>query len=143
MNTLAKRSLFFAFAALCGTCAGCGDSPPSTSNSGTPPPHGGKLIKLSNGRGYVEVVKKATATSETSVSGEVSFYFYKDTYTPYSPAPGAGTITWNKKSLALAAEGDALVTPPGRPLFANKEVDGLLQVELTGQATTIPLGVRE
>jgi hypothetical protein len=113
------------------------------SNPGTPPPHDGRLIKLANGQGYVEVVKKATTPSDPSVDGEVSFYFYKDTYTPLSPAPTTGTFTTlNKKRLTLKSAGEALVTPPGRPLFAKTDVDGFLEVELGGQSLAVPLALR-
>jgi hypothetical protein len=127
---------------LIGILAGCGEGPPSTSNPGTPPPHGGSLIALPGARGYVEVVKKDAAPAKGSLTGEVSFYFLKDPSTPYSPAPTAGTLTVGNKKIALQSEGDALVTPGGPPLFAKGGLDGTLSVELDGKTTSVPLGVR-
>jgi len=114
-----------------------------TSNPGTPPPHGGNLVKLRGGQGYVEVVKKAIASSKEPTTGEATFYFLKDTTVPYSPAPSSGTLTVGDKKVTLKSEGDALVTPTGPPLFfAKGDVDGTLSVELDGKPINIPLGIR-
>ena len=75
------------------------------------PPHGGNLIPLIGGKGYVEVVKKAVSSGDAPITGEVSFYFLKDMTTPFSPSPSAGTLTMGKNKVALKAEGDALITP--------------------------------
>jgi hypothetical protein len=120
---------------------GCGQGS-LTSNPGTPPPHGGNLVKLPGGQGYLEVVKKAVASSKEPTSGEATFYFLKDMTNPYSPAPSSGTLTVGKKKVTLKSEGDALVTPTGPPLFAKGDVDGTLSVELDGKPINIPLGVR-
>ncbi len=126
-----------------GISLGCGTGPPSTSDPGEPPPHGGVSIKLPGGTGLVEVVKKDSSASSQSISSEVSFYFFKDAYTPYSPTPSAGTLTLaSGKKVALRPEGDALVTPPGPALFKKGDVDGTLIVQLDGVNKTIPLGVR-
>jgi hypothetical protein len=113
-----------------------------TSNPGIPPPHGGNLVKLHGGQGYVEVVKKAVASVKETTSGEATFYFFKDMTVPYSPAPSSGTLTVGKKKMTLKSEGDALVTPSGPPLFAKGDVDGTLSVELDGKSINIPLGIR-
>jgi hypothetical protein len=77
------------------------------------------------------------------VTSEVSFYFFKSAYTPFSPSPSSGTLTLvSGKKVELKPEGDALVTPPGPPLFAKGEVDGTITVDLAGSTKTIPLGVR-
>jgi hypothetical protein len=102
-----------------GMLIGCGGGAPSTSNPGTPPPHGGNLIALPGGKGYVEVVKKGDASAKGPITGEVSFYLLKDPSTPYSPAPTTGTLTFGTKKVALQAQGDALVTPNGPPLFSK------------------------
>jgi len=120
---------------------GCGQGS-LTSNPGTPPPHGGNLVKLRGGQGYVEVVKKAVASSKEPTTGEARFYFLKDMTVPYSPAPSSGTLTVGKKKVTLKSEGDALVTPTGPPLFAKGDVDGTLSVELDGKPINIPLGIR-
>jgi len=119
---------------------GCGGDS-LTSNPGTPPPHGGSIINLPGGKGYVEVVKKDIGSSKNSVTGEVTFYFLKDMSTSYSPAPGTGTLTVGKKKVILNAEGEALVTPNGPPLFAKGDPDGTLSVELDGRTVNVPLGV--
>jgi hypothetical protein len=125
-----------------GILIGCGGVP-STSNPGPPPPHGGTIISLPNGKGFVEVVKKSGTSRAVPTTSEVAFYFFKDTSTPYSPAPTVGTLTVNKnKKVVLKTEGDALVTPPGPPLFENADVDGALSVDLAGGPVTIPLGLR-
>ncbi len=122
---------------------GCGSGPPSRSNPGEPPPHGGVSIKLPGSGGLVEIVKKESSAASQSITSEVSFYFFKDAYTPYSPTPSAGTLTLaSGKKVALKPEGDALVTPPGPALFKKGDVDGTLIVQLDGVNKTIPLGVR-
>jgi hypothetical protein len=133
-----SRTACFLLAAV---LTGCGQGS-LTSNPGTPPPHGGNLVKLPGGQGYVEVVKKAIASSKEPASSEATFYFLKDMTDPYSPAPSSGTLTIGKKKVTLKNEGDALVTPSGPPLFAKGDVDGVLSVELDGKPISIPLGVR-
>jgi hypothetical protein len=100
------------------------------------------LLALPGGKGQVEVVRKEGASGSAPVTAEVSFYFFKDAGTPYTPAPSAGTLTVGKKTVALKPEGDALVTPIAPPLFPKGQLDGDLTIELDGKPTTIPLGVR-
>jgi hypothetical protein len=104
------------------------------------------LVTLPDGNGLVEVVKKEGASGSDSMTSEVAFYFFKSPFKPYSPAPTSGTLEvgQNKKivKVALKAEGEALVTPPGPALFRGGDVDGSLSVELDGKPTTIPLGMR-
>ena len=137
MTRIARAGCF----ALIGMLAGCGGGSP-TANPGTPPPHGGNLIAIPSGKGYVEVVQKVGASGKGPITAEVSFYFLKDPSTPYSPAPTAGTLTIGNKKVALKAQGDALVTPDGPALFPKGGVDGVVSVELDGKPTNIPLGVR-
>ena len=121
---------------------GCESENP-TSNPGTPPPHGGNLVNLAGGKGFVEIVHKPTTDKKANVSEEVSFYFLKTMETPYSPAPTSGTFdVKKKKKVTLLAQGGALVTPPGPALCPGREVDGELTVELNGESIRIPLGVR-
>ena len=129
---------------LIGISAGCGNGAPSTANPGPAPPHQGNLTRMPGGRGYVEVVQKKAASAAQTMTGEVSFYFLKeDGKTPVSPSPAAGSLEVGKKKVALKAEGDALVTPSGPPLFPRSGgVDGVLSVELDGKPVNIPLGVR-
>ena len=129
---------------LLGISAGCGGGAPSTADSGPTPPHQGNLARMPGGQGYVEVVQKKAASATQTMTGEVSFYFLKDDgKTPASPAPAAGSLEVGKKKVALKAEGDALVTPSGPPLFPKSGgVDGVLSVELDGKPVNIPLGVR-
>ncbi|APW64153.1 hypothetical protein [Paludisphaera borealis] len=122
--------------------SGCGGGPLSTSNPGQPPPHGGSLIHLPDGEGFVEVVKKEAGGAKASVDKEASFYFLKDMTTPLSPAPAAGTITIGKKKVELKADGEALVTPSGPPIFPSGGLDGVLTVEIGGKSRNIPLDVR-
>src|SRR5262249_49631194 len=139
MIKLARAGSFL----LWGILIGCGGGAPSTSNPGPPPPHGGNLIALPGEKGYVEIVKKPAGSGKAPLTAEVSFYFLKsDGTTPVSPAPAAGKLQVGNKDVALQAEGDALVTPSGPPLFAKGDVDGLLSVELDGKAMKIPLGIR-
>jgi hypothetical protein len=90
----------------------------------------------------VEVVKKAATSGKGPVTAEVSFYFLKDMSTPLSSPPTTGTLTVGKKKVILKADGEALVTPDGPPLFPKGDVDGTLTVSLDGKETTIPLGLR-
>jgi hypothetical protein len=136
------RIAWLASFVLIGTITGCGGSGFSTSDPGPPPPHQGNLIKLPGGKGYVEVVKKPPSSSKGPISSEVTFYFLKDMSSPLSPAPNAGTLTVGKKKIALKADGEALVTPEGPPIFPKGDVDGTLTVSLDGQETGIPLGLR-
>jgi hypothetical protein len=109
-----------------GLTAGCGGGMPDLSNSGEPPPHGGTLKSLPGGTELVEIVKKDTPASQKSVTSEVSFYFFKNAYTPLSRNPSSGMLTLvNKKKVELKAEGD-----------------GTLTVQLDGKTRTIPLGDR-
>jgi hypothetical protein len=137
MIRITRAACFFLAAML----TGCGQGS-LTSNPGIPPRHGGNLVKLPGGQGYVEVVKKAVASSKEPTSGEATFYFFKDMTDPYSPAPSSGTLTVGKKKVTLRSEGDALVTPTGPPLFAKGGLDGTLSVELDGKPINIPLGIR-
>jgi hypothetical protein len=122
---------------------GCGEGALSTSNPGTPPPHGGELLALSDGRGFVEVVKKEASPGAGATTSELAFYFYKTPYTPFSPAPSSASLMLDRKKVDLVPQGDALVTPPGPLLFAKgRDVEGVLSVDLAGNAVKIPLGVR-
>jgi hypothetical protein len=130
-------------ALLLGMLIGCGGGPPSTANPGTPPPHGGNLVTLLGGKGFVEVVQKKPTSADTPMTGEVTFYFLKgDGSTPISPAPGSGTLTVGTNKIALKPEGDGLATPNGPPLFPKGGLDGVLSVDLDGKPVNVPLGVR-
>lgn len=130
----------------CGCCVlallvggGCSDAP-STANPGEPPPHGGRLVFFRDGTGLIEVVKKEGTDPMTA---EVSFYFFKEAYTPYEPTPESGVLVIDgTRKVSLQADGDALVTPTGPVLFADQDVDGVLSVELDGETRQIPLGLR-
>jgi hypothetical protein len=123
------------------TLPGCGGF--STSNPGPPPPHGGNIHVLPGDLGLLEIVQKPTNRKDTSVTSEVTFYFYKDAFTPISPTPTKGVLIYGRNAqVMLKPEGDALATPPGPPLFPGKEVDGELSVELEGKTTKLPLAVR-
>jgi hypothetical protein len=122
---------------------GCGGGSPSTSNPGTPPPHGGTLVKRAGGKDYVEVVQKAAASASSPLTGELTFYFFKeDGTTPVSPSPSTGTLEVGKKTITLKPDGDGLATPNGPPLFPQGGLDGVLSVDLDGKPVKIPLGVR-
>lgn len=129
---------------LLGLATGCGGGPPSLSDSGSPPPHEGQLVRMPGGKGYVEIVQKKAASPTAPMTAEVSFYvLQEDGKTPASPAPTAGTLDLGKKKVALKPEGDALVTPSGPPLFARSGgVDGILNIERDGATARIPLGLR-
>jgi hypothetical protein len=124
-----------------GILIGCGGGAPDTSNPGEAPPHGGVVMNLPGGSGLIEIVKKDVPPSQANVTAEVAFYFFKKAYTPFSPNPSSGTLTVGDKKVDLKADGEALVTPPGPPLFKGG-VDGTLTVELEGTSKSIPLGVR-
>jgi hypothetical protein len=120
-------------------CGGCGRTA-STDDPGPAPPHGGRLVFFPDGSGLVEVVKKEGAEPTTA---EVSFYFYRDGFNPFDPAPESGTLVIDEKeNVPLESDGEGLRTPAGPILFGNREVDGVLKVELDGEAITIPLGIR-
>ena len=120
-------------------CCGCGRKI-STADPGEPPPHGGKLIFFPDGTALIEVVKKE---GPPPITAEVSFYFFKDGYVPYEPAPQAGVLIISEKlKVPLQAQGEALVTPSGSALFEGNDVDGVLSVELDGETRQIPLGLR-
>jgi hypothetical protein len=112
----------------------------STADPGVPPPHGGTLVYFPDGTGVVEVVKKE---GSDPISAEVSFYFFKDAWTPYKPAPASGVLVMDdSQKLSLQADGEALVTPTGPAFFRDRDVDGVLRIELGGETKQIPLGVR-
>ncbi len=115
---------------------------------GDPAPHGGEMILLRDDRGVIEVVKKET--TEQSVTGEVSFYFYKDPkenggkpYGPWDSMPESGVLLIGKnQKVDLVVSDDALVTPTGPALFAKKEVGGELSIKIDGETMLIPIEVR-
>jgi hypothetical protein len=112
----------------------------STADPGPPPPHGGTIVFFPDRSGVVEVVKK---DGKEPMISEVSFYFFADAWTPYEPAPESGVLVLSdERTISLKADGDALVTPPGPPLFADGDVDGVLRVTIDGETRQIPLGVR-
>ena len=118
---------------------GCSNAP-STADPGEPPPHDGALIFLPDDGGIVEIVKK---TGSDPITAELSFYFYRDKrFTPFDPAPETGVLVINDEKIKLSAHDDALVTPAGPALFAGKDLDGMISVELDGENVNIPLGVR-
>ncbi len=125
-----------------GLLIGCGGGRPSTSDPGPPPPHGGNLVVMPEEKGFVEVVHKPGTPAGTA-SPEVTFYFLRGNSRPYSPAPAAGTLAVGKsRKLTLTAQDGGLATPPGPRLFQEGEVDGILEVDLDGKPTKIPLGIR-
>ncbi len=118
---------------------GCSRAP-STDNPGEPPPHGGRLVFFADGTAFIEVVKKE---GTAPITAEVSFYFFKDAYTPYEPAPKSGVLIIDgNREVPLDTDGDALATPTGPVLFADQDVDGVLSVELDGETRQFPLGMR-
>jgi hypothetical protein len=121
---------------------GCSGSSPMDSVS-APPPHGGSLLPLPGGKGYVEIVKKDAGSNSQDLTGEVAFYFLKDGTAPMSPAPTSGTLTVGKKVVTLKSDGDGLVTPIGpRILPKGSTLDGVLSFELGGKTLSVPLGIR-
>ncbi len=108
-----------------------------------PPPHGGNFVVIPGNKGLVEVVKKANTGKETSITGELTFYFFKDEATPYKPGPTTGTLTYGKNNtVTLKLEGDGLTTPEGPSLFKGGEPDGTLSAYIDGKSVMVPLGVR-
>ena len=121
---------------------GCEPGPPSTTATGPPAPHQGSVIELPGGEGYVEIVQKQPTSPKAPLDKELSFYFLKDMTTPLAPAPTTGTLAVGKKTVALKADGDALVTPLGPPIFPQGDLEGTLSVDLDGGSKTIPLRIR-
>ena len=118
----------------------CGPSKVDTSYAGKEPPHQGELVPLPGAKGYVEVVAKPGAGK---TGPEYSFYFLKENYQEFSPAPSTGTLKVGKATATLKpGDGGALVTPPGQGVPAKAGLDGDLSVELDGKPVVIPLGVR-
>ena len=125
-----------------GFAVGCGGDALSTSDSGTPPPHSGMLIPVPGGKCFIEVVKK---DGQAPITSEVSFYLYRDRYyTPYDPVPESGELlVGGKQKIPLKPDEEGcLVTPSGPVLFAKKEVEGLLSLEIDGENCQIPVGIR-
>ncbi len=124
-----------------GLMVGCGrEIAFSTADPGEPPPHGGKLIVIPGHACLIEIVKKEGVDP---ITAEVSFYFYDEGYTPFEPAPRSGVLVIDgQREVPLQVDGDALVTPTGPVLFRDQDVDGVLRVELDGEARQIPLGIR-
>ncbi len=138
---VSKIPVFWCFGVvILGIAIGCG-SDGRIGNAGPPPPHGGSLLPILKGKSFVEIVKK---DGKSPMSSEVAFYFYKNAaYAPYTPEPDSGTLTVGKnKKITLKADGGGLVTPEGPVLFANRDVEGVLMVELGGEDAKIELGVR-
>ncbi len=138
--TRAFRSIVI-FALISGFVAGCGSGGVSTKNAGIEPPHDGLLVPLPDGKSWVEIVKKEGSAPITS---EVAFYFYRNgNYDPFENPPESGVLEIDsKRKVNLQLEEDALVTPSGAVLFANRPVEGALLVELEGREMKIMLGLR-
>ncbi len=135
-----KKTLRVALAA-CLAIAGCGGT--TKLESGAPPPHGGSLIALPEGKGSVEVVRKSAGADASKMTSELAFYLLDPKNAPITPAPASGTLTVGKKVVNLKSEGDGLVTPEGPALFPrNAGLDGVLSVDLGGKPVTVPLGLR-
>jgi len=116
--------------------------PPLDDRRGAGPPHDGLIVELPDGGGFVEVVQKKPTSSKGPLDKELSFYFLKDMTTPLAPSPSSGTLTIGKKSVELRADGEALVTPPGPPLFYQGDLGGILKVDIAGTSKDVPLRVR-
>jgi hypothetical protein len=110
---------------------GCGSGgSPRLDESGPGTPHGGELIPMPGGKGFVEIVAKGKGAS---------FYFLKDASTPFSPAPTAGVLNVGSKKITLKSEGEGLAVPDGTAAFVKGTADGILSVELDGKPVNIPL----
>jgi hypothetical protein len=110
-------------------CGGPGGAP-KLDESGPAPPHGGEMIRMPGGKGFVEVVTKG---------GSTAFYFLKDAETPLSPAPKTAVLTVGSKKVTLKSQGEALAVPDGPSPFPKGVVDGILSVELDGKSVNVPL----
>lgn len=121
-----------------GLVLGCASGAPDTSDPGTPPPHGGSLVELPGGDGYVEVVP----AGDPRGSAGTAFYVLKDMATPYEPAPTSGTLAIGQNEVKLEARDGGLVVPAGGPPFRSGAVEGHLSTDLGGKVVTVPLGLR-
>jgi hypothetical protein len=132
---------------LLGLLIGCGGGLREL-DPGDPAPHGGEMILLRDDRGVMEVVQKKV--TEQPVKGEISFYFYKDPkdnggkpFAPWDSMPESGFLMVGKnQKVDLIVDDDALITPSGPALFAKKEIDGQLSINIDGETLVIPLEVR-
>ncbi len=141
MSRLPTLSLVLA----AGLIAGCGgnNGALSTSNPGKPTPHGGSVVSLPGGKGYVEIVKKADVPKEGNVIGELQFFFLKDDFSTEEKAPTSGSLKVTKgQNITLLVKEGGLSTPSGPALFAGKDPDGTLTAEIDGKTVIVPLGLR-
>ena len=124
--------------------AGCGGS--ATSRSAAPP-HGGSLVDLPEGRGYVEILKQ-TAPGKAGRSSIV-VYFLDPDKNAMTPVPSAvtfkGQVTGNKPIAFKPIEGAGATKAGGlasEPIADRGEIEGDLTATTGSGPVTVPIMIR-
>jgi hypothetical protein len=95
--------------------------------------HGGTLLTLPGGKGFVELVVEPATPKSAKTPGALAAYFLKaDGTGPIDPTPTGVTFTPERgKPVKLAAKGDHFVSEPG-PYTPGRELSGELTADIGG-----------
>lgn len=118
---------------LVGLLLGCGGGTPSTIPT-TAPPHGGSLLNLPDGKGYVEIVIKPIKQGDKSQSEFQIYFLGPDRNSALSPAPSVARLTVSlpvgEKTIELQPKDGVFLSPPAESLLNGHDLSGNLNVDL-------------
>jgi len=143
-----RRSLGRILCAAAACAAGCGGSGPSDAR-GVPASHGGTVMPLPGGSGYVEILVAAGSPNDAGPKSRgrvVAYFLNTDGSGPPSPPPADVTFTDEAgKSYPLTpkAGGDAARFETGPGAFpVGRDLSGELKATIGGQAVSTPVATR-
>jgi hypothetical protein len=116
------------------TLSGCGGAPNDPrAAAAVVATHGGELVTLPDGKGFVELVVEAAGPAKSRKGGEVAAYFLKpDGFGPIEPAPTDVIFTTGGgPPITLAPQGDHFVSEPG-PYTPGRGLSGELSATVGG-----------
>lgn len=143
-----RRQLGMIFGLTAACAAGCGGSgPPAT--RGVPASHGGTLLPLPDGSGFVEVVVEPDNPKGGGPKAKgrlVMFFLNRDGSGPPTPAPAGVTFTDDAgKTYPLspkAAADSARFESAAATFPVGRDLSGELKATTGGRAVSIPVAVR-
>jgi hypothetical protein len=129
---------------------GCGSSTP-TAGPNIAAAHGGNVLALPGGKGYVEFLVEAVggaAKSKNQKSQAVAYFLKVDGSGPLDPAPSDVTFTPEGGSaVTLKPDGSGskagrFASEPGLTLLAGREVAGELSASVGGEVVKVTVLAR-
>jgi hypothetical protein len=127
---------------------GCGSSTPTTGPN-VAAVHGGNLLTLPGGKGYVEfLVEPGEGTAKTKKSKAVAYFLKVDSSGPLDPAPSDVTFTpEGGSSVTLKSDGGVLksgryASDAGLALAAGRDVTGELSANVGGDVVRVAILAR-